>query len=107
MKWNYKYSQKILPVLFLLVSILYSKEIKYELVGEMYFPPNVIFDQVNFSNNEKYSAKDNIELSYKDDIISFEFAALSFKRKNKCEYAYKLEGLNNNWINLFFLFFTQ
>lgn len=46
------------------------------------------------------SAKDKIELSYKDDIISFEFAALSFDQNNKCEYSYKLEGFNNNWINV-------
>ena len=46
------------------------------------------------------SAKDKIELSYKDDIISFEFVALSFNTNAKYEYAYKLEGLSNNWINL-------
>ena len=33
-------------------------------------------------------------------MISFEFAALSFDRNIKCEYAYKLEGFNNNWISL-------
>ncbi|RKY93557.1 MAG: hypothetical protein DRQ13_09300, partial [Ignavibacteriae bacterium] len=71
-------------------------------------PPIIITKFTKFSDENEgeqiidrtISAKDNIELSYKDDIISFEFAALSFKRDNKCEYAYKLEGFNNNWIQL-------
>ena len=71
-------------------------------------PPIVITKFTRFSEENEgeqiidrtISAKDKIELSYKDDIISFEFAALSFKRDNKYEYAYKLEGLSNNWINL-------
>jgi len=73
-----------------------------------YVPPIVLtkFTRYSDENNGEQiidhtiSAKDKIELSYKDDIISFEFAALSFKRDNKCEYAYKLEGFNNNWIQL-------
>ena len=63
MKWNYKYFRKILLTLFLFISILYSKEIRYELTGEMYFPDNIILDEVNFSNNKKYSTEENIELS--------------------------------------------
>ncbi|RKY95008.1 MAG: hypothetical protein DRQ13_07580, partial [Ignavibacteriae bacterium] len=73
-----------------------------------YVPPIVITKFTKYSDENEgeqiidrtISAKDNIELSYKDDIISFEFAALSFKRDNKCEYSYKLEGFNNNWINI-------
>ena len=46
------------------------------------------------------SAKNSIELSYRDYMISFEFAALSFNKNNICEYAYKLDGLKNEWIHL-------
>jgi serine phosphatase RsbU (regulator of sigma subunit)/ligand-binding sensor domain-containing protein len=71
-------------------------------------PPVVITKFTRFSDENEgeqiidrtISAKDKIELSYKDDIISFEFAALSFMQNYNCEYAYKLEGLNNNWIQL-------
>ncbi len=70
-------------------------------------PPIIItkFTKYSDENNGEQiidrtiSAKNNFELSYKDDIISFEFAALSFN-ENKCEYSYKLEGFNNNWINI-------
>ncbi|MBT8390539.1 MAG: SpoIIE family protein phosphatase [Ignavibacteriaceae bacterium] len=76
---------------------------------ESSFVPRVVltkFTRYSDENNgEKIidrtiSAKDNIELSYKDDIISFEFAALSFNKNNRCEYSYKLGEFNNNWINI-------
>jgi len=73
-----------------------------------YVPPVVLTKFTRYSDEnlgEQISdrsilAKKNIELSYKDDIISFEFAALSFDQNLKCEYAYKLEGFNNNWIDV-------
>ena len=73
-----------------------------------YVPSVVLTKFIRFSDetdakqivDHTISAKDNIELSYNDDIISFEFAALSFDPNNICKYAYKLEGLTNNWINL-------
>ena len=72
-----------------------------------YVPPIVLTKFTRYSNendgnqiiDRTISAKDNIELSYRDDIISFEFAALNFSH-NKYEYAYKLEGLSNNWIKV-------
>ena len=73
-----------------------------------YVPPVVIKKFTRYSDendgeqiiDRTISAKDKIELSYKDDIISFEFAVLSFDQNIKYEYAYKLEGFNNNWISL-------
>ena len=73
-----------------------------------YVPPVVFTKFTRYSDenlgkqisDRSISAKSNIELSYKDNIISFEFAALSFNPKNNYEYAYKLEGFNNNWIHL-------
>jgi signal transduction histidine kinase/CheY-like chemotaxis protein/ligand-binding sensor domain-containing protein len=38
-----------------------------------------------------------IELSYKESVISFEFAALNFTNPNDNEYAYKLEGFDKEW----------
>jgi len=39
-----------------------------------------------------------ITLSYKENIITFEFAALHFSSPNKNKYAYKLEGFNSDWL---------
>ncbi len=39
-----------------------------------------------------------LELSYKDYVFSFEFAALDFTAPEKNMYAYKMEGLDEDWI---------
>ena len=39
-----------------------------------------------------------IEVSYKENIFSFEFAALDFVRPEKNQYAYKLEGFDRDWV---------
>jgi len=41
---------------------------------------------------------DRVILSYKESIISFEFSALKFKNAQKIQYAYKLEGLDTEWV---------
>jgi signal transduction histidine kinase/streptogramin lyase len=41
-----------------------------------------------------------INLSYNQNIFSFEFAALDFTNAEKNQYAYKLEGLYDDWINI-------
>lgn len=41
-----------------------------------------------------------ITLSYKDNVASVSFAALSFYNNFKNRYAYKLEGFSDNWIQL-------
>ncbi len=46
------------------------------------------------------SERDSISLTYKDNIITLEFAALSFYNNLENQYRYKLEGFNENWIQL-------
>lgn len=40
-----------------------------------------------------------ITLSYHENLVSFEFSALNFLNPKKNQYAYKLEGFDDNWIN--------
>ncbi|MDO6446505.1 response regulator [Colwellia sp. 1_MG-2023] len=47
-----------------------------------------------------YSYVTDINLSYRDYFFSFEFAALDFISPNQNQYAYKLEGYDDNWINI-------
>jgi PAS domain S-box-containing protein len=44
------------------------------------------------------SGRTPIQLSYKQDFISFEFAAFDFQAPQKNQYAYKLEGFDKDWI---------
>ena len=41
-----------------------------------------------------------IALSYRDHVVSFEFAALDFADPEKNRYAYRLDGLTADWIDL-------
>ncbi len=43
---------------------------------------------------------EGIEISYKDDVVSFEFAALDFATPELNRYQYKLEGFDKEWIDL-------
>jgi len=47
-----------------------------------------------------YSYVTDIELSYLDYFFSFEFSVLDFISPLKNQYAYKLEGYNDNWIDI-------
>ncbi|MGB0385232.1 MAG: two-component regulator propeller domain-containing protein [Ardenticatenaceae bacterium] len=42
----------------------------------------------------------DIVLSHQDDVFSFEFSALDFTRPEKNRYAYKLEGFDENWVEV-------
>ena len=46
------------------------------------------------------SDRDSISLTYKDNIITLEFSALSYYNNLENQYKYKLEGFNENWIQL-------
>lgn len=44
------------------------------------------------------STLDRIELSYQDNIVTIKFSALDFNEPSKNQYAYRLDGLNEDWI---------
>lgn len=47
-----------------------------------------------------YSYVTDIQLSYLDYFFSFEFSVLDFIAPRKNQYAYKLEGYDDNWIDI-------
>ena len=47
---------------------------------------------------EAISDTKEIELSYYQNVFSFEFAALDFTSPSKNQYAYMMKGFDNNWI---------
>jgi signal transduction histidine kinase/ligand-binding sensor domain-containing protein/DNA-binding response OmpR family regulator len=42
--------------------------------------------------------KKALELSYRDNVITFEYSALNYTAAEKNQYAYKLEGFDKDWI---------
>ncbi len=76
----------------------------------MHKPPVVLTDFELFNrsvpvgeyNGRTYLQKnisytDNLTLSYKDDVFSFEFAALDYAIPEKNQFAYKMEGFEEEW----------
>jgi signal transduction histidine kinase/ligand-binding sensor domain-containing protein/DNA-binding response OmpR family regulator len=67
-----------------------------------YIPPIVITSFKKFNMDVQLdsviSEKKLIELSYNENNISFEFAALNYTSSKKNQYAYKLIGLDKDWI---------
>ena len=49
-----------------------------------------------YSTDEKKA--ETIELDYKDDFITFRFAALDYASSDKNNYRYRLEGFDDDWI---------
>ncbi len=80
-----------------------------KLKDNKHIPPVVITDFQIFNRPVKIGAKGSpltksisetkeIELSYSQNVFSFEFAALDFTASNKNQYEYKMEGFDKNWV---------
>jgi ligand-binding sensor domain-containing protein/serine phosphatase RsbU (regulator of sigma subunit) len=69
-----------------------------------FVPPIVIttFEKSNEKGKEKRIVQngDVIELSYSDYEIVIEFAALDYTNSKANQYAYRMEGLSNDWIDV-------
>jgi signal transduction histidine kinase/ligand-binding sensor domain-containing protein/DNA-binding response OmpR family regulator len=54
-----------------------------------------IFDE---ENNKHFNSKDkSVTLKFSETNLSIEFSALNSSSANKIQYAYRLEGIDNNW----------
>ena len=67
-------------------------------------PPVVITNVEIFSRGQKLSEDlrriKTLKLGFKDRIVSFAFAALSYADPRRNQYAYKIEGLSDDWIRI-------
>jgi len=55
-------------------------------------------DEDNYFLEKNISELRDIELSYRESIFSFEFAALDYAAPEKNKYAYKMEGVDPEWV---------
>lgn len=69
-----------------------------------FVPPVVITNVEIFNRGQKlsgdFSRMKTLKLGYKDTVVSFAFAALSYADPRRNQYAYKIEGLNDDWIQI-------
>ncbi len=74
-----------------------------------YVPPVVFSAFTRYNTDDKegkpieergIAVKPEITITYKDNVATFEFAALNYYNSYKNRYAYKLDGYSDNWIQL-------
>jgi len=75
----------------------YPKQVK----DNPHIPSIVItaFSKFNEVVRTDLSANEHLQLSYKDNFISFEFAALDYTAPERNQYAYMMEGLDEDWVH--------
>ena len=66
-------------------------------------PPKVSISEIRVMNerrtfNQPYNNLESIELTHNDKIFSVEFFAADYSAPNLVQYAYKLDGINENWV---------
>lgn len=52
----------------------------------------IVYDRPVFPDTDNY-----LELNYKEDLLTIEFAALDYANSSRIEYAYMLEGVDRDW----------
>lgn len=70
---------------------------KPENVTEKEYVPTVTIESIT-SNCGNLEIKDNIDLKYKNNQINFRFFITQYVNPHKTEYAYKLQGLDEDWV---------
>lgn len=67
----------------------------------LYKPPVVLRDVrimgQSISTEKPIHNIEQVNLSYNEDMVSFEFAALNYQNQSENQYAYKLEGFMDEW----------
>jgi signal transduction histidine kinase len=73
-----------------------------ELVPRVFVPPVYITAFKKFDHEVSFpfeiSQLDCVEISYRDNFFAFEFAALDYTVPEKNQYAYKLDGFDEDWV---------
>jgi len=74
----------------------------HEIKDNPFVPPIVITSFSKFNKEVKFdkplSDIRELVLSHKDYVFSFEFAALDYSAPSKNQYAYRMKGLDDDWI---------
>jgi len=79
------------------------------ITGNTYVPPVIFTNYTRYNTDDQegkpisekgISEMDEISITYKDNIVTLEFSALSYYNNFNNQYRYKLEGFNENWIQL-------
>lgn len=65
---------------------------------EKTFIPKVVIEKITIRGEEKLTHNDNISLNYNDNNVYINFFMPDYRNSSRIQYAYKLEGLDKEWI---------
>lgn len=65
-------------------------------IDNKYVPP-IVISSVRIFNEPVIGERDTLVLSYSQNFFSFEFASLDYTNPSDNQYAYKLEGIEDEW----------
>lgn len=73
-------------------------------IQESTYDPSVLVTRFTVLNEDRiigtpYRGDRDIELTYQENYLSFEFAALDFAAPERNQYAYRLTGVDSDWIS--------
>ncbi len=80
-----------------------------KITGNTFVPPVEFINYIRYNTDDDegkpifekgISEMDEISITYKDNIVTLEFSALSYYNNFNNQYKYKLEGFSKNWIQL-------
>ena len=71
-----------------------------QVTGNPHIPPVIVtsFSKFNQVDRTDLAPGERIQLSYRDNFVSFEFAALDYTAPDKNQYAFMLEGQDEDWV---------
>lgn len=61
-------------------------------------PPRVTITQLKIGNTEYTPGSSEVYLNHNQNYLSFQFASLNYFRNSENKFAYRLEGLDKDWI---------
>ncbi|WP_187275930.1 two-component regulator propeller domain-containing protein [Parahaliea aestuarii] len=89
-------------------SILFGGNRGYNLIDDDNYtnesePPKVSISEIRIMNqrmkfDEPYNSIDQLNLGYRDIMVSIEFFAAHYTNPDLIKYAYKLDGINTDWV---------
>ncbi len=67
-------------------------------VKDNYYVPPIVLSNIKVFNQPFRGERDTIKLTYDQNFLSLEFSALDYTNPQDNQYAYKLEGFDDQWI---------
>jgi len=81
------------------IAVISTNEKKENIKKPQIYITDIQLFQKSIDENKMFFNDENLEFSYDESFLSFEFVALDYASPGKIMFSYKLEGFSDEWIN--------